>query len=502
LRLKLCVMLILSAVLVTGVSASAESRIENVFRGTLGKFLGDTPVESGATGRQMQFREKIPESRTQIQLTFSPLVKKVAPSVVNVYGTRTAREFRSPFAGDPFFERFFGTPQRRRGQNSLGSGVIVSSDGFVLTNNHVVDKMDKVKIALADGREFECEIVLKDRKSDLAVLQIQSDDEFTPIEIADSDLVEVGDLVLAIGNPFGVGQTVTSGIVSAVSRSLGGANDYSYFIQTDAAINPGNSGGALVDMQGRLIGINTMIYSRSGGSVGIGYAVPSNMTRIILDSARTGDRVTRPWIGATFRNVTPEIAESLGLERPGGALVLHVSDGSPASQAGLRPGDVVLSVDGINIDHPDALGYRLDTAGIGNTAKLTVLTRGMRGSVDIALVAPPETVPRDVREMPRDSILWGATAANLSPALAQEIGLAGTMSGVVLIEVAANSAAAYNGVRSGDIIRDVNGITITDTRILERVLRERYHTWELVVERDGRSYVFSRNGGIFRQFLP
>nr|MCU0790402.1 trypsin-like peptidase domain-containing protein [Nitratireductor sp.] len=347
-----------------------------------------------------------------------------------------------------------------RGQSSLGSGVVVSKDGVILTNNHVIANMDLVKIALADGREFECDILLTDERSDLAVLKVRDGDaEFTPIEIGDSDAVEVGDLVLAIGNPFGVGQTVTMGIVSAVSRTLAGVNDYGFFIQTDASINPGNSGGALVDMQGRLIGINTMIYSRSGGSIGIGYAIPSNMTQIVLRSAEAGQAVTRPWLGASFQPVTSEIAESLGLERPRGALVTAIVKDGPAEAAGLAPGDVVLSVNGATVDHPDILGYRLDTVGVDKVAEL----------------------------------------ANLSPAVSQEIGL-GNTEGVVALAVARNSPAALMGLRRGDVVRQANGVEIADTRQLLEVSTKRSRIWQFVVERGGRVMVLERNGGMFRQF--
>jgi Do/DeqQ family serine protease len=501
-RLKSILILVMSMVLVTGVVnpvMTAENGIDDIFRDTLDQLLGKNEAEQNEPGVDGQ--SVVPESRSQIQLSFSPVVKKVAPSVVNIYGTRRAPQFRSPFAGDPFFERFFGRQKRRQDHSPLGSGVIVSSDGVVLTNNHVIERMDDVKIVLADGREFECEIVLKDEKSDLAVLRIEGDATFVPIEIADSDAVEVGDLVLAVGNPFGVGQTVTSGIVSAVSRSLAGINDYGYFIQTDAAINPGNSGGALIDIEGRLIGINTMIFSKSGGSVGIGYAVPSNMTRVVLNSARTGNKVTRPWIGATFRDVTSEIAESLGMDRPIGALVLEVNSDSPADDAGLQRGDVVLEVNGNVVEHPDALGYRFDTAGVGKTAKITVLSRSKRKTLEVALIAPPETRPRDIRDMPENSVLWGARAANLSPAMAQEIGIGHETSGVVLLEVVRNSPAAFNGMQRGDIIHEINNVQIEDTETLEEIVQQNYPTWEFVVERGGKTFVFARNGGFFRQFL-
>lgn len=492
----------LVACLIFAAPVLAENSLEGMFRSTIEKlFPGDeknSEMESSDSAESLT--KRVPASRAQIELSFSPLVKKVADSVVNVYGKQRAREIRSPFAGDPIFERFFGLPQRQRGRASVGSGIVVGADGTVITNNHVIEKMDEVNIVLADGREYECEIVLADKKSDLAVLRAKDAKDLKPIEIGDSEDVEVGDLVLAIGNPFGVGQTVTSGIVSAVSRTLAGVNDYGFFIQTDAAINPGNSGGALVDMQGRLIGINTMIYSKSGGSVGIGYAVPSNMARVVLNSAKTGDKVTRPWIGASFQNVTSDIAESLGLKRPHGALVIAVMAKSPADKAGLKVGDIVLAVNGRIVDHPDALGYRLDTVGVGNSAEFEVLSHGSQEKLAISLQAPPENPPRDIRDMPENSQLWGAKVANVSPALMQEIGMSNIADGVVVLDVQRNSPAAFNDIQPGDLVREVNGGKIENTKGLEGALKAKSRAWQFVIERGGELLVFERSGRFFRQY--
>ncbi len=500
--------LALTLIIGTVAPVHAEEGSTSIFRDALGRLMGSkepngTVQNDKSQPAQAEVSPQVPSSAEEIRLSFSPVVKKVADSVVNVYGVRRQREARSPFAGDPFFERFFGQmPQSRRGNSSLGSGVIATEDGIVLTNNHVIANMDDVKIALADGREFECDIVLADEKSDLAVLKVRDKAaKFQPIVIGDSDAVAVGDLVLAIGNPFGVGQTVTMGIVSAVSRTLAGVNDYNFFIQTDASINPGNSGGALVDMNGRLIGINTMIYSRSGGSVGIGYAVPSNMTRVVLNSAQTGNKVLRPWLGASFQPVSAEIAESLGLDRPRGALVTAIADKSPARDAGLQPGDIVLALEGNAIEHPDALGYRLDTAGIGAKIDMTVLSRGREKSVELTLLSPPESVPREEIELPQQSVLWGAKIANLSPAVAQEVGLQSAQSGVVMMAVAPQSPAALNGMRKGDVVREINGVEITKTAELLEITTTRTRAWQFVVERGGRTLVFERNGGFFRQLV-
>src|SRR3954453_18366030 len=311
----------------------------------------------GAASAQAQPRA-VPESRPQVQLSFAPVVKQVAPAVVNVYGARVDKRRRNANA-DEFFRRFFGdgTPgvPEDRGQRSLGSGVVVDGSGLVVTNHHVIENMTEVKVAFADRREFEAEIVLRDPRTDLAVLRMKGASRLQPLPIGDSEGLEVGDLVLAIGNPFGVGQTVTQGIVSALARTHIGAADYGFFIQTDAAINPGNSGGALVDMSGRLVGINSAIFSQSGGSVGIGFAIPSCMVRAVVEAAKSGNKIVRrPWLGASLQAVSQDIAEGIGLARPTGALVASVQDRGPARDAGLKRGDVVVEVDGRPVDDPES----------------------------------------------------------------------------------------------------------------------------------------------------
>ena len=293
-----------------------------------------TPFAISAEERSLDRR--VPSSSNELRLSYAPVVQRVAPAVVNVYAAKMVAN-RNPLFDDPIFRRFFGMPggpggQGEQVQRSLGSGVIVDASGLVVTNHHVIEGADQVQVSLADKREFEAEIVLKDARSDLAVLRIKAQKErFPALEFADSDALLVGDLVLAIGNPFAVGQTVTHGIVSAVARTQIGITDYQFFIQTDAAINPGNSGGALVDLGGRLVGVNTAIFSRSGGSQGIGFAIPANMVKVVVASARSGvSTVRRPFLGARLQAVTAEIAESLGFKRPSGALIASVT---PARRA-------------------------------------------------------------------------------------------------------------------------------------------------------------------------
>ncbi|MAZ91398.1 MAG: serine protease, partial [Maricaulis sp.] len=287
----------------------------------------------------------VPESRSELQLSFAPIVREATPAVVNVYSRRVVQ---SPFASDPVLSRFFRSQPRE--QNSLGSGVIVDASGVIVTNNHVVANATELRIVLADRREFEAEVLLTDEATDLAVLRVETDEPLPVLPFDMAGDIEVGDLVLAIGNPFGVGQTVTSGIVSALARTEVGGSDFGSFIQTDAAINPGNSGGALVDMDGELVGVNTMIFSRSGGSNGIGFAIPVEMVRRVVDTALGEGELVRPWLGARLQPVDGDLSRALGLSRPRGALVNEVYPGAAADEAGLRRGDIVMAVDGREIN--------------------------------------------------------------------------------------------------------------------------------------------------------
>jgi Do/DeqQ family serine protease len=435
--------------------------------------------------------QRVPDSQAEIQLTFAPVVKRAAPAVVNVYATERVRTARLPFEEDPFFNFFFdrgpfGMP-RERLRSSLGSGVIVDADGLVVTNHHVIRDASEVKVALADGREFTADILLRDERTDLAVMRMRdSDMAFPALDFADSDELEVGDLVLAIGNPFGVGQTVTSGIVSAVARTQIGINDMAFFIQTDAAINPGNSGGALIDVHSRVVGINTAIFSRSGGSHGIGFAIPSNMVRVVVAQALTGrSTLERPWLGAAYQRVTPEIAQSLGLERPRGALVVRVDADSPAERAGLRVGDLILSVGGREVSDPRALEYRLTLAGPEGDTRLEVLRRATRLSLDVALEPPPE-LTADRREIDGRTPLAGATVATLTPALASRLDLPPNKRGVVVVEVDPRSPAARFGLKPGDLVLTVQGIAVRSADELKEIAEEPQRMWRLSIDRQGR----------------
>ena len=364
----------------------------------------------------------VPADAGQLQLSFAPVARRAAPAVVNVYSARVNRN-RATLMDDPFFRQFFGggAPQPRVEQ-SLGSGVLVQADGLIVTNNHVVNGADEILVGLADRREYKAKLVFADAKSDLALLKIDTKGARLPvIRLGDSDRAQVGDVVLAVGNPFGVGQTVTHGIVSAVARTGVGVSDYQFFIQTDAAINPGNSGGALLDLRGDLVGINTAIYSRSGGSNGIGFAIPANIVRVFLAAAGSGKLVTG-WIGAEGEAVTADSARLAGLDRPGGVLVTAVTPGSPAAAAGIRVGDVLTAIDGKDIADPGMLRYRIATLGVGTRLDATLLRAGRTERVALTLARPPETPPRSLTTIGGDNLLTGVTVGNLSPAFAQELG--------------------------------------------------------------------------------
>ena len=437
-----------------------------------------------------------PQNPGAVRLSFAPVVKKVRPAVVNVYASRVETMPHNPLFDDPIFRRFFGGGgEDSRVSKSLGSGVIVDSSGLVVTNEHVIEGMTTVKVALSDKREFEADIALRDPRTDLAVLHIKGGDNFPVLELGDSDALEVGDFVIAIGNPFGVGQTVTQGIVSALARTQIGINDYGFFIQTDAAINPGNSGGALVDLDGKLVGINSAIYSRSGGSMGIGFAIPVNMVKGVVAAARRGGTaVKRPWLGATLQNLSKDIAESMGLERPAGALVVEVAENGPAADAGLKRGDVVAAIDGKGVDDAESVGFRLGVKPLGGATKLTVLRNGHALELPLKLAAAPEIPPRDALTIHSRSPLEGAQVMNLSPAVREELSLAESHDGVVVASVSDNSAAAQVGVQKGDIVVAVNGQKIATTRDLEKACAERSRLWDLTIQR-GVETIRTRLGG-------
>ena len=430
-------------------------------------------------------RRVTPDSMAQVQLSYSPVVKQTAPAVVNIFTSRTVRRRAS------FFDEMFGMGRapRERTENSLGSGVIVRSEGVIVTNAHVVNGADELRVVLNDRREFPAEVVAEDKKLDIAVLRIDSGTERLPsLRIDGSGDVEIGDIVLAIGNPFGVGQTVTSGIVSALGRT--NVADSSSYIQTDAAVNPGNSGGALVNLDGDLIGVNTAIFSRSGGSNGIGFAIPGELVARAVDSAVTEGRIVRPWIGARTQAVDAAMAATLGLDRARGSVVNDVYKGGPADRAGLKRGDVILFVDGDAINDDSGLGFKLATLRQGSKADVRILRDGRERTVGVTVELPKESPARDERMLSGYHPLDGATVVNLSPAYAEEVGLDPYVTGVLVRGLARRSAAAANGIRPGDIIVELNERDVSSTSQLERALiaRDGADDWQLAIDRRGRIY--------------
>ncbi len=439
----------------------------------------------------------VPPSAEALRMSYAPIVKRGVPAVVTVSAAKTVAN-RNPLMEDPFFRRFFG-PQfggpREQTQQSLGSGVIVDPSGLIVTNNHVIDGADQVKVSLADKREFAVDVVLKDQRADLAVLRVKDDrkERFPVIDFGNSDDLQVGDVVLAIGNPFGVGQTVTHGIVSAVARTQVGISDYQFFIQTDAAINPGNSGGALVDMAGRLVGINTAIFSRSGGSQGVGFAIPATMVQLVVASARAGGKaVKRPWLGAKLQALTPELSQAFNLNRPSGVVITNVTDKGPAARAGLKPGDIIVGVGGQPVDDPNAFDYRFTTHPLGSKVDLDIVRGGKESKVAVALETAPE-LPRDEVVIEARSPFMGAKVANLSPALADELRLDTATQGVAVVEIADGAPAQQFGFQRGDILLAVNGTKIAKTSDLEKVAKAGARLWRITIQRGGQqiSAVFS-----------
>jgi len=427
----------------------------------------------------------VPQSNTQVQLSYAPVVKETAPAVVNVFTSRTVQSRRD------FFEEMFGmrrAPQERT-QSSLGSGVIVRGDGVIVTNAHVVKGADELKVVLNDRREFEASLLTMDEELDLAILSVDTGSERLPfLNIqADSD-PEIGDIVLAIGNPFGVGQSVTSGIVSAKGRT--NVTDFSSYIQTDAAVNPGNSGGALVNLNGELIGINTAIFSRSGGSNGIGFAIPSELVARAVDSTLTDGKIVRPWLGARTNAVDSALAASLGLDRAKGTIISEIYPEGPADQAGLKERDVILSLAGTEINDDSGLNFKLATLSRNSQANAQIWRDGRVQSIRLTVDVPEETPRRDERYLDGIHPLDGATIVNMSPALGEELGVDPFLTGVMILSVERGSAANYNRFRPGDIVLDINDLEIFSTGGLERRLNTLSggDDWGITIDRSGRLY--------------
>ena len=418
-----------------------------------------------------------PRDAGSLKTSFAPVVREAAPAVVNI-SARGVQQVR-----DPFFELFGGGPQARV-TGSIGSGVIVRPDGIVVTNNHVIQNMQQIRVTLNDRREYPARVLLADERSDIAVLQLENLDGDLPVlRIDDQEQQEVGDLVLAIGNPFGVGQTVTNGIISALNRTETGISDSGSFIQTDAAINPGNSGGALVDMDGELIGINTAIFSRSGSSSGVGFAVPAAMVKRVVDSAVGGAKaVERAWLGVKGDTVSADIARSLGLERPQGLMVTDVYAGGPGARAGIHQGDVITAIDGAEVNDQGGLNFRVGTKSPNSTVAVTVLRDGRTQTLNARVSTLPGDAEPGQGTVVGQGALAGLQGVALNPALADRLGGDPFTNGVVVTGLQRNSVPARIGLRPNDLVVQIDGRAVTTVAALGRAQRGS----ELTIVRGGR----------------
>ena len=433
-------------------------------------------------------------SMMEVKTSFSDVVKSTAPSVVNIYAakivTSNKRRNFNPLMDDPFFSQFLGgmisQPMRKKLERSLGSGVVVSPEGFIVTNSHVVQAGAKIKVVFNDGREFDAEFVGADESMDIAVLKIESDEnmKFDHLEFGDSDSMEVGDIVLALGNPYGVGQSVSMGIVSALGRTNIGTTKYENFIQTDAAVNPGNSGGALVDSLGNLVGINTAIYTKTGGSQGISFAIPASSVKVIFDSVRKTGKVVRPWLGAGGQNLTPSLAEQLGLDRPTGVLINEIDKGSSAEKSGIKVGDIIVKFAGQEIRDTGTLSAKIAVSPIGKTVPINVWRGGEIINLSLKLEGLPERKESDRITLKGNSPLAGYTFEKLSPALNDELGLPFATEGIAAVERASGTGHfSALTLREGDIMISINNKDIKTLKDLKDATSRRPRSWKVIYKR-------------------
>lgn len=434
--------------------------------------------------------EKVPTSRQEITLSFASVVRESAPAVVNIFATRVLSQRISPFAGDPFFSQFFRRLDRAvpRVQNSLGSGVILDDEGIVVSNYHVVGEASDIRVVLNDRREFDGRVLLADQDADIAIIGLEDAADLPALKLGNSDAVEVGDLVLAIGNPFGVGQTVSSGIVSGLARSGGNLGARAgYYLQTDAPINPGNSGGALVDMNGQLIGVNTSILTRSGGSDGIGFAIPSNLVRQYIEQALEGrDQFARPWSGIRVQEIDNSLALALGMTVPTGVLITELHPLSPFAEIGVQTGDLLLEIDGLPVNAPAELDYRLATQGLDSQVSVTFQSSDEVRTGGVLLSAAPDDPPAIPVTVETASPLNGLVVSNVNPLLIDDMGLAFDADGVVVR--ATRGYSARLGLRRGDLLIAINGSRVSDTDDVLELSAAQTRSWNIDLFRDGRRF--------------
>jgi serine protease Do len=439
---------------------------------TLGRITGQSKSLPNA------FAPNVPRQILETGRAFSEIVRAVSPAIVNISTTKVVRRDAQPFFDDPFFDFFspfheFGSPKKFK-ERSLGSGVIVSADGYIVTNNHVVEKADEIKVTLIDKKTFKGRIVGADPKTDIAIIKIEATGLPT-LTWGDSDKLQVGEFVLAIGSPYGLSNTVTMGIISAVGRANVGIADYEDFIQTDAAINPGNSGGPLVNIKGELIGINTAIFSRTGGYQGIGFAVPSNMVRLVMDQLLQKGKVTRGWIGVTIQELTPELAQEFGLKKTKGALVSDVGKDSPAAKAGIMRGDVILEFNGREVKDVSSLRNMVAQSKAGSEITLKILRAGKEFTVKALITELPkdvaEVVPEQLPDNSELKALAGLTVMDLSKEIIRQLGFNKDEKGVVVVKVEAGSPADDAEIKKGDVIKEINKKTVNSSEDFNRIAK-------------------------------
>lgn len=419
----------------------------------------------------------VPKQLMDSSRAFSEIAGSVSPSVVNISTTKVVRRDATPFFDDPFFDLFnpfrdFRTPKKWKEQ-SLGSGVIVSQDGFIVTNNHVIEQADEIRVTLFDKRSFRARLIGADSKTDIAVVKVDAKD-LPSIRWGDSDKLQVGEFVLAVGNPFGLSHTVTMGIISAVGRANVGIADYEDFIQTDAAINPGNSGGPLVNIKGEIIGINTAIFSKSGGYQGIGFAVPANMVRHVMDQLEQKGKVTRGWLGVTIQEMTQELSQQFGLKESTGALIGDVSKGSPAERAGIKRGDIILEFNGKKVQEVGNLRNMVAQSKVGSEVSLLVLRGGKTYAFKVIIAELPrdvaESAPGMAPDEPSPEGLGGLSVIELTRETARQLGLHREERGVVIIRVEPGSVAEEAGLRKGDVIQEIDRKKIEGLKDYDRIV--------------------------------
>ncbi|MFN3395229.1 MAG: DegQ family serine endoprotease [Thermodesulfovibrionales bacterium] len=444
---------------------------------------------------------RVPSQIIETSRAFSDIVAEVSPAVVNISSTKVFKRDAYPFSEDPFFDLFrpfHDFDQKKWKEQSLGSGVIISEDGYIITNNHVVEKSEDIRVILYDKRSFKGKVIGSDPKTDIAIVKISAQ-KLPSVRWGNSDHLKVGEFVLAIGNPYGLSHTVTMGIISAVGRANVGIADYEDFIQTDAAINPGNSGGPLVNINGELIGINTAIFSRSGGYQGIGFAVPSNMARLVMEQLIKQGKIVRGWLGVMIQEVTPEIAQKFGLKEPKGALVSDITKGSPAEKAGIIRGDIIIEYDGKAISSVSNLRNSVAQTKVGSQVRIKIIRNGKEFTLNVIVAELPKEMATITEEPEGDiqrNAFSGVTVYDLTKEIALQLGLNSGEKGVVVVKVESGSPAEEAGLKKGDVIQEIDRKKINNMEDFRRVtslVGSKEETILLYINRGGKRLYITLN---------